>query len=68
MVLGEFIQSLWDSNEEPKEEEKDSINFPQGARYLEFQLDKTRQMQSNLNLIFILFSVSLFSGYIFIWI
>ena len=51
MVLGEFIQSLWDSNEEPKEEEKDSINFPQGARYLEFQLDKTMQMQSNLNLI-----------------
>ena len=51
MVLGEFIQSLWNSSEDPKEEETNSINFPQGARFLEFQLDKTRQMQSNLNLI-----------------
>ena len=51
MVLGEFIQSLWDSNEDPKEEEKNSINFPQGARFLEFQIDKTKKMRSNLNLI-----------------
>ena len=51
MVLGEFIQSLWNSNEDPKEEETNDINFPQGARFLEFQLDKTRRMQSNLNLI-----------------
>ena len=51
MVLGEFIQSLWDSNEDPKKEDKNSINFPQGARFLEFQIDKTKIMQSNLNLI-----------------
>jgi len=51
MVLGEFIQSLWDSNEAPNEEKNNSINFPQGARFLEFKLDKTRKMQSNLNLI-----------------
>ena len=51
MVLGEFIQSLWNSNEDPKEEESDSINFPQGARFLEFQMNKTRRMQSNLDLI-----------------
>jgi hypothetical protein len=51
MVLGEFIQSLWESNEVSKEEEIDSINFPQGARYLEFQLNKTERMQNNLDLI-----------------
>ena len=51
MVLGEFIQSLWDSNEVSKEEEKDSISFPQGARYLEFQLNKTEHLQNNLDLI-----------------
>ena len=51
MVLGEFIQSLWNTNEDPKEEDENSINFPQGARFLEFQLDKTKRMQSNLDLI-----------------